>query len=58
MSKNNVELLLNRTWKPQLTVIGITNLPDVKSAGNVMIPDMQFKLSLRLPPTLNPEKAK
>ncbi len=58
VSENSVELLLNRIWRPQLTVTGITNLPEVKTAGNVMIPEMQFKLSLRIPPTLDPKKAK
>lgn len=44
---------MNRTWKPQLTVTGITGLPKCAEAGNVMLPKVSAKLSLRLPPTAN-----
>jgi acetylornithine deacetylase/succinyl-diaminopimelate desuccinylase-like protein len=46
------ELVLNRTWRPQLAVIGIDGLPPPQSAGNVMLPFTTARLSLRLPPTL------
>jgi len=52
-----LDLILNRTWRPQLTVTGITGLNPVKSAGNVMIPQIKLRLSLRLPPTLNKKVA-
>ena len=45
------ELLLNRTWRPQLEVIGAAGLPALDSAGNVLRPHTALKLSLRLPPT-------
>ena len=52
------ELLLNRTWRSQLAVIGIQGLPTApESAGNVMLPYTRMKLSMRLPPTLDSEKA-
>src|SRR5438552_4465074 len=51
------ELVLNRTWRPQLAVIGIAGLPDPINAGNVLLPSTTAKLSLRLPPTLDPETA-
>jgi acetylornithine deacetylase/succinyl-diaminopimelate desuccinylase-like protein len=47
-----VELVLNRTWRPQLAVIGIEGLPLPANAGNVLLPYVGAKLSLRLPPTL------
>gem|GEM_PF-7993 len=51
------ELLLNRTWRPQLAVTGIQGLPSApEAAGNVMLPYTRFKISLRLPPTLDAEK--
>lgn len=53
MSESNVELLLNRSWKPQLTVTGLNGIPPIHSAGNVMVPEMTFKISLRVPPTFN-----
>ncbi|HLY07417.1 MAG TPA: M20 family metallopeptidase [Rhizomicrobium sp.] len=46
------ELVLNRTWRPQLAVIGIDGLPTPQNAGNVMLPYTTARLSLRLPPTL------
>ncbi|MBN1239024.1 MAG: M20 family metallopeptidase [Gammaproteobacteria bacterium] len=45
-----VELLLNRTWRPQLAVTGAAGLPDLPSAGNVMRAGTALRLSLRLPP--------
>ncbi len=46
------ELLLNNTWRPALCVTGARGIPDIGSAGNVMRPMTEFKLSFRLPPTL------
>ena len=45
------ELILNRTWRPQLAVIGADGLPSIGNAGNVLRPFTSLKLSLRLPPT-------
>jgi acetylornithine deacetylase/succinyl-diaminopimelate desuccinylase-like protein len=47
------ELVLNRTWRPQLAVIGIDGLPTPVDAGNVLLPVTVAQLSLRLPPTLD-----
>ncbi|MEO8603256.1 MAG: M20 family metallopeptidase [bacterium] len=47
------ELLLNRTWRPQLAVTGAAGLPAPSGAGNVLLPQTTLKLSLRLPPTLD-----
>jgi acetylornithine deacetylase/succinyl-diaminopimelate desuccinylase-like protein len=51
------ELVLNRTWRPQLAVTGIDGLPAPENAGNVLLPYTTAKLSLRLPPTLDPSEA-
>ena len=51
------ELVLNRTWRPQLAVIGIDGLPSPGDAGNVLLPYTAARLSLRLPPTLDAEGA-
>ena len=48
-----VELVLNRTWRPQLAVTGVGGMPALDSAGNVMRPGTAVKLSLRVPPTLD-----
>jgi acetylornithine deacetylase/succinyl-diaminopimelate desuccinylase-like protein len=51
------ELVLNRTWRPQLAIIGIDGLPSPGDAGNVLLPYTRAQLSLRLPPTLDGEAA-
>ncbi len=51
------ELILNRTWRPQLAVTGADGMPSVADAGNVLRPDTAVKLSLRLPPTLDAKAA-
>ena len=48
-----VEALLNRTWRPTLSVTGVDGFPDLRSAGNVLRPYTAFKLSLRLPPLVD-----
>jgi acetylornithine deacetylase/succinyl-diaminopimelate desuccinylase-like protein len=47
------ELLLNRTWRPSLSITGQAGLPDLVQGGNVLRPATSLKLSLRLPPTLD-----
>ncbi|MDR3418320.1 MAG: M20 family metallopeptidase [Nevskia sp.] len=51
------ELVLNRTWRPALSVTGVDGLPPLASAGNVLRPYTTVKLSLRLPPTLDAVRA-
>lgn len=51
VTRDLAELVLNRTWRPQLAVIGIDGLPAPQNAGNVMLPYTTARLSLRLPPT-------
>lgn len=51
------ELVLNRTWRPALSVTGVGGIPALDSAGNVLRPFTAVKLSLRLPPTLDAVKA-
>jgi len=57
MGKTPEELILNRTWKPQLAVIAIGGYPEPDNAGNVLIPFTAAKLSLRTPPTCDAETA-
>jgi len=47
------ELILNRTWKPALSITGAEGLPTVKSGGNVLRTQTSLKVSLRLPPSVN-----
>ena len=57
MGDDLTELVLNRTWRPQLAVTGIDGLPPPVDAGNVLLPSTVAKLSLRLPPTLDAARA-
>ena len=52
-----VEGILNRTWRPALAVTGAAGFPSIDSAGNVLRPKTTFKLSMRIPPTIDGEKA-
>jgi acetylornithine deacetylase/succinyl-diaminopimelate desuccinylase-like protein len=52
-SDDLTELVLNRTWRPQLAITGMSGLPAPVDAGNVLLPQTIAKLSLRLPPTLD-----
>jgi len=45
-------------WKANLSVIGADGLPATKEAGNVIRPSTSLKLSLRIAPSMNAEKAK
>ena len=57
MTDDPVEALLGRTWRPTLSVTGAEGLPALSSAGNVLRPFSAFKLSLRLPPTVDANAA-
>jgi acetylornithine deacetylase/succinyl-diaminopimelate desuccinylase-like protein len=57
MSNDPVELIINSTWRATLAVTGADGLPPIQNAGNVLLPEIGLKLSLRLPPTTNPAKA-
>ncbi|MBL8347239.1 MAG: M20 family metallopeptidase [Rubrivivax sp.] len=52
-----VEALVNRTWKPTLSVTGAEGFPELSNAGNVLRPYTAFKLSLRLPPLVDGHQA-
>jgi acetylornithine deacetylase/succinyl-diaminopimelate desuccinylase-like protein len=57
VTDNVHELILNRTWRPALSVTGMEGLPTLGSAGNVLRPFTAVKLSMRIPPRLDPNLA-
>ncbi len=57
MTTDPVEGILNRTWRGALSVTGAEHLPSIANAGNVLRPKTALKLSLRLPPTVDGERA-
>jgi acetylornithine deacetylase/succinyl-diaminopimelate desuccinylase-like protein len=57
MGGDNVELLLNVTWRPQLAVTAMEGYPLPENGGNVLLPYSTLKLSLRLPPICDADTA-
>ena len=53
VSTDPTELILNRAWRPALSVIGADGLPSTANAGNVLRASTAVSLSLRLPPTVD-----
>src|SRR5204863_34829 len=51
------EQLLARTWRPALSTIGADGIPAVAVAGNVLRPQTALALSVRIPPTCDPQRA-
>jgi acetylornithine deacetylase/succinyl-diaminopimelate desuccinylase-like protein len=57
VSSDLTELVLNRTWRPQLAITGMEGYPPPRDGGNVLLPFSTAKVSLRLPPTLDAQSA-
>ena len=57
VSNDTTELILNRAWRPALSIIGADGLPPTGNAGNVLRPGTAVSLSLRLPPTVDARAA-
>jgi acetylornithine deacetylase/succinyl-diaminopimelate desuccinylase-like protein len=51
MVDDPTEQLLALTWRPTLSVTGVSGIPPVEIAGNVLRPHTSLQLSIRLPPT-------
>ena len=51
VSDDPAELIIQSTWRATLAVTGAQGLPPLQSAGNVLLPEIALKISLRLPPT-------
>jgi acetylornithine deacetylase/succinyl-diaminopimelate desuccinylase-like protein len=57
MGADDLERIVNRTWKATLSVVGIDGAPAPGLAGNVLRPRTRAQLSFRLPPTCDPDAA-
>ncbi|WP_031470213.1 M20/M25/M40 family metallo-hydrolase [Sciscionella sediminilitoris] len=51
VTEDDLELALNTTWRPTLSVIGAEGMPAPEDAGNVLRASTTLCLSFRLPPT-------
>ncbi|MGN1208685.1 MAG: M20/M25/M40 family metallo-hydrolase, partial [Duodenibacillus sp.] len=56
-STDVVEAVTDRSFRPQLAVLGADGLPDIAHAGRVMRPETALALSVRTPPGLDVQKA-
>ena len=56
-TKDLLELLINRNWKPELTITGMDGIPSVADGGNVMRMYTTAKIGIRLPPGVDAKKA-
>ena len=57
VSTDAAELILNRTWRPALSITGAEGLPALANAGNVLRPKTSVKISLRIPPGCDASRA-
>jgi len=57
MGSDVADRLLNQTWRPTLSVVGMKGIPEPELAGNVLRPSTTAVLSFRLPPTVNAKDA-
>ncbi|HEX3765151.1 MAG TPA: M20 family metallopeptidase [Kofleriaceae bacterium] len=57
ITRDPVELILNRTWRPGLALTGADGWPPLGNAGNVLRPFTRLKLSIRIPPRVDPAAA-
>jgi acetylornithine deacetylase/succinyl-diaminopimelate desuccinylase-like protein len=57
VSNDLTELVLNRTWRPQVEITGAAGLPPLDKAGNVLRPRTAARVSLRVPPLVDAKAA-
>ena len=55
---DGAELILQKTWQPQLSITAMEGYPLPANGGNVLLPYSIAKLSLRVPPSADAEKAR
>jgi acetylornithine deacetylase/succinyl-diaminopimelate desuccinylase-like protein len=53
VSNDLTQLILNRTWRPQLEITGADGFPALGNAGNVLRSRTAVRISLRLPPLID-----
>jgi acetylornithine deacetylase/succinyl-diaminopimelate desuccinylase-like protein len=54
---DRTQLVLNRTWRPAVSITGADGMPALDNAGNVLRPFTSVKISLRVPPTMDADAA-
>lgn len=57
VSDDEVELALNNSWRPTLSIIGGSGMPEPADAGNVLRAFTTLSINFRLPPTADSHAA-
>lgn len=57
MQEDPTQLYLNRTWRPAVSYIGQSGMPPTSSAGNVCLPEITIRISVRTPPNKDAKEA-
>jgi acetylornithine deacetylase/succinyl-diaminopimelate desuccinylase-like protein len=57
LSESVADLLVDSSWKASLAITAQEGIPALEQGGNVLLPQVKAKLSLRIPPTLEPGPA-
>jgi acetylornithine deacetylase/succinyl-diaminopimelate desuccinylase-like protein len=57
VSEDPAQLLMDSTWAPTLSTTGVDGIPSLENAGNVLRPFTALKLSFRLPPGVDANRA-
>lgn len=57
VSEDPADLLMASTWAPTLSITGVDGIPSLENAGNVLRPFTALKLSFRLPPGVDADRA-
>jgi len=52
-----VQMYLNNVWCPNMSITGADGLPPIAMAGNVVRASTGARVSMRLPPAMDPKKA-
>lgn len=46
-------MYLNNVWRPNLSVTGISGIPNIESAGNVVRASTSMRVSMRIGPDMD-----
>lgn len=55
--EDTVQMYLNNVWNPNMSITGADGLPPINMAGNVVRSTTGARVSMRLPPSMDPKKA-
>lgn len=54
---DTVQMYLDNVWCPNMSITGADGLPPIAMAGNVVRASTGARVSMRLPPSMDPKKA-